>query len=183
MPPVNDTPQNRQSPEHAAEATPTAATERVDTSRVVDAIEGTLVSAEFNEFGSAATDILDTAEASESAEDAEGEGGFGEGEDQSKGKNSRGGAAQTTDPVVFVQPLPPPPVMKKAVAAEIRKEIRKQERDVVFVYVGIKKMSPDKLAELVARIRSLKELLASLIEATAEMLKGLYAKWVQKEVV
>lgn len=71
--------------------------------------------------------------------------------------------------------------MRKEVEKEIRKEIRKSERKVLLAYAGIKRYSPHKLAEMIAKIRSLRDLLSSLIEATKEVLTGLYLKWVRKE--
>ena len=72
--------------------------------------------------------------------------------------------------------------MQKAVATAIRQEIRKKEKKVLLAYVGVKKYSPHKLAEMIAQIRSLKDLLASLVDATKEILTGLYLKWIKKEI-
>ncbi len=71
--------------------------------------------------------------------------------------------------------------MKKQVTVAIRKEIRKEERKVLLAYVGVKKYSPYRLAEMVAKIRNLKDLLSSLMDVTKEILTGLYLKWVRKE--
>jgi hypothetical protein len=71
--------------------------------------------------------------------------------------------------------------MQKQVAAEIRKEIRKSEKKVLLAHLGIKKYSPHKLAEMISKIRSLRDLLSSIVEATKEILIGLYLKWVRKE--
>ncbi len=72
--------------------------------------------------------------------------------------------------------------MKKEIAVEIRKEIRKEERKVLLAYTGIKKYSPHRLAEMVAKIRNLRDLLSSIMDATKEILTGLYLKWVKREV-
>ena len=108
---------------------------------------------------------------------------FSEGESQTKGKQSA--AASKQDDIAqtksHIQPLPIPVVMQKEVASEIRKEIRKEERKVLLVYAGVKKLPPHKLAEVVARIRNLKNVLASLASATKEILTSLYLKWVRKE--
>ncbi|MCF7836891.1 hypothetical protein K9N08_04480 [Candidatus Gracilibacteria bacterium] len=72
--------------------------------------------------------------------------------------------------------------MQKQVAAEIRKEIRKSEKKVLLAHLGLKKYSPNKLAEMISKIRSLRDLLGSIVEATKEVLIGLYLKWVRKEV-
>jgi hypothetical protein len=72
--------------------------------------------------------------------------------------------------------------MKKDIASAIRKEIRKEEQKVLLAYAGVKKYPPDRLAEKVAKIRSLKDLLSSLLDATKEFLTGLYLKWVRKSV-
>jgi predicted component of type VI protein secretion system len=71
--------------------------------------------------------------------------------------------------------------MQKEIAAEIRKEIRKEEQKVLLAYVGLKKYSPSRLAEKVAKIRNLRDLLSGLVDATKEFLTGLYLKWVRRE--
>lgn len=119
----------------------------------------------------------------ESSESTEGEKGFGEQEDTTKGKTATGVAQTTnTDEIKTHIPAAVPEVqMRREVAHEIRQEIRREERKVLLAYVGIKKMPPNKLAEIVARIRSLRDILAGLIDATKEILVGLYMKWVRKE--
>jgi len=110
---------------------------------------------------------------------------FGEDESQTKGKQSSGSRKQEDSAAASIprfQPLPETVVMRKEIAEEIRKEIRKDERKILLAYVGVKKMPPHKLAELVARIRNLKDVLASLISATKEALTSLYLKWVKREV-
>lgn len=117
-------------------------------------------------------------------EDSESEKSFSEKEDSQKGKQASGGkksavrAAKTTLPA---QPIPSLPVMKREVMREIRKKIRKEERKVLLVYVGVHKLNPHRLAELLAKVRQLKDLLSSLLDATKEVLIGLYLKWVRKE--
>ncbi|MCF7846287.1 MAG: hypothetical protein K9L85_03535 [Candidatus Peribacteraceae bacterium] len=79
-----------------------------------------------------------------------------------------------------IQATVPTAQMKKEVASAIRKEIRKEEQKVLLAYVGLKKYSPHRLAEKIAKIRSLKDLLSGLVDATKEFLTGLYLKWVKR---
>jgi hypothetical protein len=136
---------------------------------------------------SAATEFITTqAEVSSEIADLGIEDGesFGEDENQSKGKQSGGGKKQEEAAAIktHIHPLPDPIVMRKEVADEIRKEIRKDEKKILLAYIGVKKISPHKLAELVARIRNLKDILASIISASKEALMSLYLKWVKREV-
>ncbi len=120
-------------------------------------------------------------EGNESAESGE---SFKEGEKQGKAK--QGSGVTDDDEAVatahaHIHKLPAPPQMKKAVVRAIRKEIRKEERQVMVAYLGIKKVAPHRLTEMVANLRKLKDLLASLVDTTAETIKGLYFKWVKGE--
>ncbi len=120
-------------------------------------------------------------ESSESAESGE---SFKEGEKQGKAK--QGSGATDDDEAVatahaHIHQLPTPPQMKKEVVRAIRKEIRKEERQVMAAYLGVKKVAPERLTEMVANLRRLKDLLASLLDATTEVIKGLYFKWIKKE--
>jgi len=171
---------HKQAPEHheTSTDTPAAKAEAVDVQGTVE-----LMSTQADVAGAAA-DVIGTVDSTESAEGADESGeGFKEGEKQGKAKQGSGTAPQDVEDVAHAstQPLPPPPVMKKELAQVIRKEIRKQERDVLFAYVGLKKVAPNKLAEMVTRLRSLKDLFASLLDATTDVVKGLYFKWVRKE--
>lgn len=124
-------------------------------------------------------DIMKTAEVAEESGE-----GFGEDEQQGKAKQSSGGKKDEASPTqikAHIHATIPQNKMRKDVAKEIRKEIRKEERKVFFAYTGIKRVSPHKLAEMVARIRNLRDVLASLLHATKEVLAGLYMKWVRKE--
>ena len=126
-------------------------------------------------------DIIGEVESSESAEDAEGGEGFGEDEQSGKGKQSSGTAKQgdqQTSPKVV--PLPPPTLMRKQVIQEIRKEIRKEEKKILSAYLGFSSIAPDNLQEILVKIRQLKDILASLIDATGDILKAMYEKWVKK---
>jgi len=119
----------------------------------------------------------------DSAESAEGDEGFSE----KKGdKKDFSGSAKKDDTTVadlkaHIQKTVPTTKMRKEIAAEIRKEIRKEEQKVLLAYVGLKKYPPSRLAEKVAKIRSLRDLLSSLVDATKEFLTGLYLKWVRHE--
>jgi len=170
-------------PEQAETQTeaPAAKAEAVDVQGTVE-----LMSTQADVAGAAA-DVIGGVESVESAEGMdEGGEGFKEGEKQGKAKQGSGTKAvqdAEDDAHTAAHPLPPPPVMKKELTKVIRKEIRKQERDVLFAYVGLKKVAPNKLAEMVSRLRSLKDLFASILDATTDVVKGLYFKWVRKETV
>lgn len=128
------------------------------------------------------TDVIGSAESAEGSESAEDGEGFGEGEQSGKAKQGSGKGKQddqqsTTQ--VKTAHLPPPTLMKKQIAQEIRKEIRKEEKKIMAAYLGFSDIAPDKLAEIVAKIRQLKDLLASLMDAAGDVLKSLYDKWVR----
>lgn len=134
------------------------------------------------DIADATAEVIGGIESAESSEEGEDGGeGFKEGEKQGKAKQGSGTVTADDDVAPASQPLPPPPVMKKELTKVIRKEIRKQERDVLFAYVGLKKVAPNKLAEMVARLRQLKDLFASILDATTDVVKSLYFKWVRKE--
>lgn len=126
-------------------------------------------------------DVIGTVESSESSEDAEGGEGFGEGEQSGKGKQSSGKAQQSTQPTTSgTTPLPPPTLMRKQIIQEIRKEIRTEEKKIMAAYFGLSSLPPDKLQEILVKIRQLKDILASIIDATGDLLKTMYEKWVKK---
>lgn len=130
----------------------------------------------------AAVDIADSVESAESAE-AAGE-SFSEGKGNKKDYSTSSKPTKQTqqDLKSHIHAKIPKKKMQKQVAAAIRKEIRRKERKILLAYVGVKKYSPHKLAEMIAQIRSLKDLLSTIFEATKEVLTGLYLKWVKKEV-
>jgi len=121
----------------------------------------------------------------DSTESTEGDKTFSEkGNDKKDYSDSTSGATSDDDAqnlFAYTQKTVPIRQMKKKVEKAIRAEIRKEEQKVLLAYVGLKKYSPNRLAEKIAKIRSLKDLLSSLISATKEFLTGLYLKWVQKK--
>jgi hypothetical protein len=173
---VNNT-QNRasESREHATDSLKKSA-EQVDVKSATELLMNQA------DVAGATGEIMGSIESSESAEASE---GFKEGEKQGKAKQGSGSSQQDNAAVAsahaHIHPLPPPPKMRKEVTRAIRQEIRKEERKIILAYVGLKKVSPDRLAEMVAQLRQLKDLLASLLDATADILKGLYLKWVRGE--
>ena len=126
----------------------------------------------------AAVDIAESVE--DGAESGE---GFSEDKGNKKGDSDVKKSSQQTqqDLKAHVHAVVSSKKMKKQITVAIRKEIRKEERKVLLAYVGVKNYSPHKLAEMMARIRSLKDLLSNLLDATKEILTGLYLKWVRKE--
>ncbi len=121
---------------------------------------------------------IDSAESAEAAE------GFSEGKGDKKDSSTPTKTQKKTQDEIkaHIHKAISQGKMRKSVEKEIRKEIRKKERKVLLAYAGFKKYSPHKLAEMIAQIRSLKELLSSLLNATKEILTGLYLKWVKKEI-
>jgi len=150
--------------------------EKVDVDKLESEAE---VGGEFQKFQAEVADLgIDSAESAEAAE------GFSEGKGNKKDDSApkRDSNQQTQqDLKVHIHATISTKQMKKQVAAAIRKEIRKEERKVLLAYVGVKRYSPHKLAEMIAKIRSLRDLLSSLVDATKEILTGLYLKWVRKE--
>jgi hypothetical protein len=127
----------------------------------------------------AAVDIANSVESAEN----EGE-GFSEGKGNKKddSASSQNQSTQTQQNLkTHIHTQITKTKMQKEVTAAIRKEIRKKEKKVLLAYVGVKKYSPHKLAEMIAQVRSLKDLLSSIVDATKEILTGLYMKWVRLE--
>jgi len=71
--------------------------------------------------------------------------------------------------------------MQKEIIQKVRAEIRRKGKVVFLSYVGLKKISPDRLTAIVARMRKLKNLLFELPGTTKEVLTSLYLKWSRKE--
>lgn len=162
-------------PEKAAEAAP----KQTESATAADARGTAEVFMAQAEVVGQVTDVIGDAESSESSEDGE---GYGEGEQSGKGKQSSSKKSQPTQPTPPPPiPIPPPTLMRKQIAQEIRKEIREEEKKVIAAYFGFKKVAPDHLAEILAHIRQLKDILASIVELTADALKTMYLKWVRKE--
>lgn len=124
--------------------------------------------------------VLNAQEAGETAEAAE---GFSEAGRQTAKKPpvTQGKVSQDNQAALkaHLQPLPEPKKMQQQIMQALRYEIRQDERRIFWAYVGIKKISPNRLAVLVAKIRKLKNLLASLLESSKEVLTELYLKWVR----
>lgn len=118
----------------------------------------------------------------ESAENAEGaaEGFQEDGRQQAKQTAQQQKVKNPAQLSKALQPLPSPKKMQQQIAQAIRKEIRKDESKVFLTYVGLKKIPPHNLALIIAKIRQLKDLLASLLESSKEVLTGLYLKWVRQ---
>ncbi len=131
-----------------------------------------------------------SAEAMKTIESAESAEGGGESFSEHKGDKkdytgATGGTVSDEDAqnlFAYVQKTVPQKQMQREVAAAIRKEIRREEQKVLLAYVGLKKYPPHYLAEKIAKIRSLRDLLSNLVDATKEFLTGLYLKWVRKSV-
>ena len=152
-----------------------AKTEKVDVKKLEAEAE---IGAEAAKVAAEVAEVAETG--MENAESGE---GFSEEGRQRKDDSAVKKSSQPTrqDLKAHIQKAVPQKKMRKEVAREIRKEIRKEERKILLAYAGFKKYSPHRLAAMVAKIRSLKDLLASLVDATKEILTGLYLKWVRKE--
>ena len=138
------------------------------------------------EIGSTTAEIsADAMKAIEGAESAESGEGFSEGKGNKKDYSGGSGQASDDDDdaqnlIAHIQKTVSQKQMQREVASAIRKEIRREEQKVLLAYVGIKKYPPHRLAEKIAKIRSLKDLLGSLLDVTKDFLTGLYLKWVKK---
>jgi hypothetical protein len=164
---------NKEINHEKAHEKPSAKVEAVDVKGATEVIQAAAdVSAEVADLG------IDSAESAES----------GESFSEKKGNKKDHSMAKKVQPKTqqdlkaHIHKTIPTKKMKKEVTVAIRKEIRKEERKVLLAYAGIKKYSPHKLAEMIAKVRSLKDLLSSIVDATKEILTGLYLKWVKKEV-
>ena len=67
---------------------------------------------------------------------------------------------------------------KIQVLKSIRKEIRKNERAIFLNYIGIRKISPEKLPAMLARLRQLKDLLLTAMKAAGGALRDMYKRYV-----
>lgn len=152
---------------------PVAKAEEIDVKGSAEVMQATAdIAADIAEVG------IEDAEASEGFKEREG-GGRQKVKDPSP--KTKGRQQDEQDLKAHIHKTIPIKTMRKEVEKEIRKEIRKEEKRVLLAYAGLKRYSPHKLSELVAKIRSLRDLLSSLVEATKEVLTGLYLKWVRKE--
>ena len=71
-------------------------------------------------------------------------------------------------------------IMQIQVATKIEKEIRFLEKEMAKLISGSRaNFSPHKLNDVVSRIRSLREILANMVYATAEAIKALWMKYVK----
>lgn len=163
--------------EKSHEKTTSAKAEKVDVGKIEAEAE---IQSEAAKVSAEVADL-----AIDSAESAEGGEGFSEHKGDKKDHSAPTGSVSDEDKknlFAHIHATVPVKKMKKEVAAAIRKEIRKEEKKVLLAYVGIKKYSPHRLAEKIAKIRSLRDLLSNLVDATKEFLTGLYLKWVKKSV-
>ena len=162
-------------PENSAEKS-VSKTEKANVGKIVAEADADLMTSEVS------AEAMKTIESSESMEGGE---SFSEKKSDSKKSFSGSGTRDdqaAADLKAHITATVSTRKMQKQVAAEIRKEIRKSEKKVLLAHLGIKKYSPHKLAEMISKIRSLRDLLSSIVEATKEILMGLYLKWVRKEV-
>lgn len=161
--------------------------EKIESSAKPEKVDVNKIAAEA-EAGSMASEISTEAmKAIEGAESAESGGeGFSEQKGDKKDYTGASGTAVSDDEAqnlfAYVQKTVPQKQMQREIAAAIRKEIRREEQKVLLAYVGLKKYPPHYLAEKIAKIRSLRDLLSNLVDATKEFLTGLYLKWVRKSV-
>ena len=168
-------------PEHAHEHAPHSP-KPAEKINVVGTVETTLAAADTSHQVGELMGTIESVESAEASEGAENK-TFSESEDTSKGKKSSGGTTTVTPPVKPTAPLPPPAQMTKEVIVAIRTEIRKEQKEVLKVYIGWHKVSPKRLAEMLTNIRKLKDLLSFALEAIGDALTGMYRKWVLKESV
>jgi hypothetical protein len=162
----------QQNPEKQLESTEVL--NSVQPEKKIDTKGSTEVILSSAEVSSATSEVLGGIEDAESSE-----GGEGYSEDEHQGKAAQASGAGAATSTTATTTLPELTVMQKQVIAKIRHEIRKQEKEILAAYIGWKKIHPNKLAEKVQKLRSLKDLLSSVLDATLETLRGLYAKWVQ----
>ena len=165
--------ENLEKQEHSAEKQP----EKVDVKKLEAEAEIGSTAAEIS------TEALKTIEGADAIDESSE--GFSEQKGDKKDYSAPSGATGDDDEdaqnlFAHIQKTVSQKQMQREVASAIRKEIRKEEQKVLLAYVGIKKYPPHRLAEKIAKIRNLKDLLGSLVDATKEFLTGLYLKWVKR---
>ena len=122
--------------------------------------------------------IVESGETGEIKEFAEGNVGevTTEGKTKQAGGAIKGGAAAVTEKKE--KPLPSIEIMQIQVSTKIEKEIRVLEREAArLMSSGKANFSPHKLNDVVARIRTLREILANLVYYTADAIKALWMKY------
>ena len=125
--------------------------------------------------------VSEVVESVESAEGGEGEISEAAGEDKKKGPAGRlqgtatGGAATQAD----VMEMPRIDVMRVQIATRIKSEIVSLEKQAKKMMNNPRKFSPFHLAQVVSKIRMLREILAGLAHATAEALKSWWLQFVK----
>lgn len=102
---------------------------------------------------------------------------------QTTGNNSGSASSIVHDHAAAIsgtlQGLPSEKVMKRQVINSIEKEIRILKKEANRMRLPFVKFDPERYQSLVAKIRSLGQVLASLAHATYESIKGLWLKHVK----
>jgi hypothetical protein len=125
--------------------------------------------------------VVEAGETSEISEFIEGEVSEATGEDKKKAPSGSGSKAATT----LIKKnkaavLPSIEIMQIQVSTKIEKEIRVLEREAAkLMSASGANFSPHRLNSLIAKIRSLREILAGLVFSTAEAIKSLWMKYVK----
>lgn len=122
-------------------------------------------------------------EAVESAEEAEAPSGqISEKESKAKDKYAgAGGGAQVQTAAATFQPLPATKVMKSQVKHELTKEIKDLHKKIKKVMSRKGYVEAHQLSMLTAQLRKLREILASLAHATADLVKDLWMRFVKEK--
>jgi len=117
----------------------------------------------------------------EGVEVAETTGEIAENLGESKKKVAGGGFTvnQQQQVVGATQTLPSIEIMRIQVSTQIKKEIRMLEKEANRLMRSPGGFHPFKLNTIVAKIRTLRDILASLADVTADALKGLWLKFVK----
>lgn len=124
---------------------------------------------------------LETAEGAEAAEVSPGK--VTEKEAKAKDQYAGGGAgaSQAKAATATFQPLPSPKLMKSQVKHELKKEIKDLHKKIKKVINKKGPVEAHQLNVLTAQLRKLKELLASLAHATADLIKDLWMRFIKEK--
>jgi len=123
--------------------------------------------------------VSEVVEGSEVVEFATGE--VAEKSGEGKNRAPAGGGKASTNQAIQVKSSAPPTIeiMRIQVSTQVKNEIRLLEKEASKLLNSPGNFNPFKLNGIVAKIRELKDILASMAYATAETIKGWWMKYVK----
>ncbi|MFC1655264.1 hypothetical protein ACFL3C_00155 [Patescibacteria group bacterium] len=124
---------------------------------------------------------LETSEGAEAAEASSDK--VSEKESKAKDQYTGAGTGGTQDQsaATILKPLPPTKVMKSQVKHELKREIKDLHKKIKKVMNKKGTVEAHQLNTLMAQLRRLREMLASLAHATADLIKDLWMRFVKEK--